>query len=103
MRFSRQKQVVFSRDLPEDIQSALLRHTVQVEFEHNYLRGDLRDRTEPTFDQLVTWCESHSSQLFSAAKWASHAAHFRFWLESDLQLFESYLAESVAHAADSAT
>lgn len=101
MRFSRQKQVVFSRDLPEDIQSALLRHTVQVEFEHNYLRGT--DRTEPAFDELVVWCESHCAQTFSAAKWASHAAHFRFWWESDLKRFESYLAESVAHAAGSVT
>jgi hypothetical protein len=101
MLYQRAKQVDFSRDLPADIQSAYLRHTVQVEFEQNYMRGT--ERTEPTFDQLIIWCSAHCAQLFSATKWASHAAHFRFYLEDDLQRFESYLAESVAHAAGSVT
>ena len=99
MRFAKVKQVDFSRDLPVDVHSALLRHTVQVEFEQNYMRGT--ERTEPTFDSLTSWCSAHCAQVFSATKWASHAAHFRFYLEDDLQRFESYLTQSVAHAAGS--
>ena len=99
MLYQRAKQVDFSRDLPADIQSAYLRNTVQVQFEQYYVRAS--DRTEPTFDSLTSWCSAHCAQVFSATKWASHAAHFRFYLEDDLQRFESYLTQSVAHAAGS--
>lgn len=99
MQFIRTKQVDFSRDLPAEIQSAYLRHTVQVQFEQSYMRGP--DVTEPSFEDLIHWCVSNCAQIFSAAKWSSNAAHFRFYLQDDLTRFETYLAESVETSTDS--
>ena len=100
MLFIRTKQVDFSRDLPADIQSAYLRHTVQVQFEQSYMRGP--DVTEPSFVELISWCASNCEQIFSATKWSSNAAHFRFYLQDDLTRFETHLAESVDVSTDNA-
>jgi hypothetical protein len=71
-----------------------------VQFEQTYVRHS--DQTEPSFDDLVTWCESHCKDVFSAVKWASAAAHFAFYLADDRARFESYLALPVALATGSA-
>ncbi len=100
MQFIRTKQVDFSRDLPADIQSAYLRHTVQVQFEQSYMRGP--DVTEPSFVDLISWCVSNCEQIFSATKWAANAAHFRFYLADDLTRFETHLGQSVDVSTDPA-
>lgn len=101
MQFNRAKQVDFSRELPADIQSAYLRHTVQVQFEQYYVRAS--DRTEPSQEDLTTWCNVHCADIFSVTKWAQNHVLFRFYLADDLQRFEHHLAHTVAHAIDSAT
>jgi hypothetical protein len=101
MQFVRNKQVDFSRDLPADILSAYLRHMIQVQFDQYYVHH--AKRTEATQEDLTAWCHTHCDDIFSITKWAQNCAHFRFYLESDMQRFESYLAESVAITADTAS
>ena len=101
MQYSRRLRVDLRETIPADIHSAYLRNTVSVQFDHVYVRPS--DPTEPSFDDLITWCESHCVDVFSAVKWASNAAHFAFYLADDRARFESYLAESVALAAGSTT
>lgn len=101
MLFARHKRVDYSRELPAEVQTAYLRHTVQVQFEQYYVNP--AQRTEPSLEDLETWCDRHCADIFSITKWAQNCAHFRFYLADDLQRFESYLAESVAHAAGSVT
>lgn len=100
MQYARRLRVDLRETTPADIQSAYLRNTVSVQFEQTYVRPS--DQTEPSFDDLITWCESHCMNVFSAVKWASNSAHFAFYLVHDRQHFESYLAQSVALAAGSA-
>ena len=99
MQFARQRKVDFSRDLPAEVQTAYLRHTVQVQFEQYYVHH--AQRTEPSQEDLETWCEIHCADIYSITKWAQNCAHFRFYLLDDLQRVESYLTQSVAHAAGS--
>ena len=102
MLYNRVKRVDISREqLPGDVYSAFLRHTISVEFEQHWIQSS--QKTEPGFDQLVDWCNSGCDNIFSAAKWAQNAAHFRFYLESDLDRFEQHLAKSVAKSADTAS
>lgn len=99
MLYNRLKRVDFSRDLPGDIHSAFLRHTVSVEFEQHWMAPS--QRIEPSFDQLCDWCNNNCNGLFTASKWAQNAAHFRFYLEQDLHSFEQQLAITVANPAAS--
>lgn len=98
MQFMRNKQVDFSRDLPAEVISAYLRHTIQVQFDQYYVHH--AQRTEPTQEDLTTWCHTNCDDIFSVTKWAQNCTHFRFYLESDMCRFQSYLTESVAIAAD---
>jgi hypothetical protein len=101
MQYSRRLRVDLQENIPADIHSAYLRNQVSVQFEQTYMRHSAQ--TEPSYDDLITWCESHCMDVFSAVKWASTAAQFAFYLADDRERFESYLAESVAKAAGSTT
>ena len=101
MQFSRQKKVDFSRDLPAEIQTAYLRHSIGVQFEQYYMNH--AQRTEPSLEDLEAWCDTHCADIHSITKWAQNCVVFRFYLSDDMQRFESYLTQSVAHAAGSVT
>jgi len=94
MWFVKHKQVDISRDLPADILSAYLRHHVQVNFEHGFSRS--HTQTEPSFEILVSWCESHCESVYSALPVTREQAQFRFYLHSDLDAFYTFLNTCVA-------
>jgi hypothetical protein len=98
MQFAIQKRVDFSRELPAEIQTAYLRHTIQVQFEQYYL--PVSQRTEPQEDQLIEWCDLNCDDIYSITRRASNCALFRFYLKSDMHRFEQHLKDSVAIAAD---
>ena len=89
MLFHKQKQVDISRDLPADIHSAYLQHTIHVQCEQTYLSST--HKTEPTLEQLTDWCNVNCDSIFAVATWSQSNAYFRFYRASDLQQFISHL------------
>lgn len=100
---TRARQVDFSREIPADIQSAYLRHTVHIQFTHQppYLMGV--DLWGAQFDDLTAWCNENCQSVFSATKITVNTAAFRFYLLDDLVSFEKLLAITVVPTTDSAT
>jgi hypothetical protein len=89
MLFHKQKQVDISRDLPADIHSAYLQHSIHVTCEQTYMTPT--DRTEPTLEQLTDLCNAHCDSIFAVTKWTQSNAYFRFYWASDLHQFILHL------------
>lgn len=99
MQFKKQKRLDLRESLPADIQSAYLRNTVYVQFDQVFVNAS--ERTEPTFDELVSLCDTNCTQVFSAVKAMSNAAHFSFYSITDMNWFMGQLTVKVAIAASS--
>lgn len=98
MQFTPKKRVNFSPDLPAEVQTAYLRHTIQIQFEQLYVPPS--QRTELSLEELETWCDLNCADIHSITKWSHDHALFRFYAKSDMQSFEQHLKDSVATASD---
>lgn len=101
MQYSRQLRLDLRDNLPADIQSAYLRQSVHVQFHQVYVPS--AERTEPSFDELITLCESHCGHVFSAVKITSSSANFSFYAEHDLNWFMNFMQHTVASGLLSTT
>lgn len=83
--------------LPADILSEFLKHTIQVCFESNV--SHCAPAPQLTYEQIVTWCNTHCEHVFSIQKATINTTFVRFYLESDLIRFEKYLEQHIAKSA----